>query len=62
MRKMKSGVTLHTRSISLLIAIAFLAMGAASSLPELMKRLDQNAEGFRAMSAKIEAGLGQMID
>lgn len=54
MRKTKSGVTLHTRSISLLVAIACLAMAAPSSLPELMKRLDQNAEGFRAMSAKIE--------
>lgn len=51
---MKSGVTLRTRSISLLVASACVAMGAASSLSELMQRLDQNAEGFRAMSAKIE--------
>ena len=54
MPKMKSKVFLLTRSVSALACLACVALGAPLSLPEIMKRLDQNAAGFRAMSAKLE--------
>ena len=54
MPKMKSKVFLLTRSVSAFACLACVALGAPLSLPEIMKRLDQNAAGFRAMSAKLE--------
>ncbi len=43
-----------TRSISLLLGVAIAGLGAPPTLPEILKRVDQNAAGFRSMRAKME--------